>query len=289
MNKIVLSLLLLSVPGLAPAAGTPPRIATDIAPVQALVTAVTGNDDNMTRIISADASPHHHSLRLSKARGLSQAYVVFRIGDEHTPWIGEAMTNLAPDALDLPLLSLPDTRRLDNNPHAWLSPDNAIAWLEVISATLGDLDPEKRDEYSRNARRAVSEINNATDRIHTMSLKDRRWLICHDILGYFSEHFNLPAVDVISGADESPPSVSHLATVRQRIASGEVDCLLAEATVSPRDLAALERTGKLGVIQVDPIQVDPLGRDLATDNNSYTALLSGVATAIEQCGTTLVH
>ncbi|WP_199911567.1 zinc ABC transporter substrate-binding protein [Dongshaea marina] len=62
-------------------------------------------------LIPAEASPHQYSLRPSQARALSNAQVVFWMGEGLTPWLEKAMVNVAGSAQKIEMLEVDGTTR----------------------------------------------------------------------------------------------------------------------------------------------------------------------------------
>jgi zinc transport system substrate-binding protein len=75
-------------------------------------------------IIPPGASPHAYSLRPSEAQALQEADLVFWIGPALTPWLGEAITTLAPDAHGLKLLETAGTTALEIREDALFEEDD---------------------------------------------------------------------------------------------------------------------------------------------------------------------
>lgn len=93
----------------APAFADVPRVVTDIAPVHSLVAEVMAGVGTPDLLIEQGASPHHYALKPSEARMLSDADIVFWIGTVDTPWLGETLQTLAPDAVSVEMLEVPET------------------------------------------------------------------------------------------------------------------------------------------------------------------------------------
>ncbi|MBD3662878.1 zinc ABC transporter substrate-binding protein [Sulfitobacter aestuariivivens] len=108
MLRNVIALLCLSGAALAET----PKVATDIAPVHALVSEVMAGIGTPDLVVPATASPHHHAMRPSEARMLSEADIVIWMGPGLTPWLEEPITSLASDARDIRLQDLPGTLAL---------------------------------------------------------------------------------------------------------------------------------------------------------------------------------
>ena len=87
---------------LMPATGlATPKVATDIGPVHGLVSMVMKGVGTPDQILPPGASPHGYAMRPSEAAALSDADVIFWIGEGLTPWFGRAIGNLAPDAVSV--------------------------------------------------------------------------------------------------------------------------------------------------------------------------------------------
>lgn len=103
------ALAVLSTPALAEA----PSVAVDIAPVHSLVARVMEGVGEPSLIVREGASPHAYSLRPSEAEALQGAAVVFWTSPELTPWLGDALEKLAPDARAVELIEAEGTERLE--------------------------------------------------------------------------------------------------------------------------------------------------------------------------------
>lgn len=87
-----------------------PAVATDIAPVHALVARVMEGLGTPELIVPPAASPHGYAMRPSEARALSVADLVVWVGPPLTPWLAEPLTSLAGNASHLALIDQPGTR-----------------------------------------------------------------------------------------------------------------------------------------------------------------------------------
>lgn len=96
----------------APAFAAPPEVSVDIAPVHSLVAQVMGDLGEPNLIVSNGASPHEYALRPSQARGLQNAGLVFYVSPDLTPWLTDAVGNLATHAKVIELIETEGTATL---------------------------------------------------------------------------------------------------------------------------------------------------------------------------------
>ena len=302
-----------------PVRAEPPAVATDIAPVQSLVARVMdGVGGPPAVLLRPGASPHHHAMRPSDAAALSRAALVVWIGPELTPWLGEAMEALAGNARSLALLSHPVTLRLPvregllfaadegegahdhghghehghghghghgddhegADPHVWLDPANARAWLPVIAEMLARLDPENATTYRRNAAEGAAEIAALEAAIaeQLAPLGQSGFVVAHDALQYFETRFSLFAAGAMTGVDDLPPGAARLNALRNAILTKEIGCALTEPQTGTRLTEAVfaGRAPRLG-------RVDLMGAGLEPGPALYPALLQGLAESVADC------
>lgn len=113
MSRMVLALGVAATMMSSTALAEVPRVATDIAPVHALVARVMDGVGAPDLVIAQGASPHEYSLRPSEAGALQEADLVFWIGEDLTPWMEDALETLADDAQVIGLLEADGVTRLD--------------------------------------------------------------------------------------------------------------------------------------------------------------------------------
>ncbi|MDM8165192.1 zinc ABC transporter substrate-binding protein [Roseovarius sp.] len=89
-----------------------PGVAADIAPVHSLVARVMAGVGEPELIVAPGASPHEYSLRPSEAQALQDAALVFWIGPDLTPWLGDSIETLAGGAEIVTLSALDGTTTL---------------------------------------------------------------------------------------------------------------------------------------------------------------------------------
>ncbi|MHA7851997.1 zinc ABC transporter substrate-binding protein [Roseovarius sp.] len=358
----VLAALCLAITGAAHADA--PRVVADIAPVQSLVARVMDGAGAPELLIRPDASPHAYAMRPSEARALEQADLVVWMGPGLTPWMSDAIGNLAEDAAHLTLLTAPETLvlpgRIDPrfaahdhghdhgddhghdhdkakhsdhddhaghdhdkakhsdhddhaghdhdkakhddhkhddhadhghshdthdhahagpDPHAWLDPVNAVAWLGLIARDLSALDPDNADLYAANAKAAQAELTALSDQIagDLAPLADRPFLVFHDAYQYFEARFGVTAAGAVSISDASEPGPARLADLRALVSEQDVACIFAEPQFNTAILASVFGDAlRIG-------QLDPIGVDHAAGPGLYPAILRGMADAMTEC------
>ena len=168
----------------------------------------------------------------------------------------------------------------EHDPHAWLSPQNASNWLNVIAAQLSVSDPENAGTYFANAAagRAVLEelaveVNATLD-----SVRGGSFVVFHDAYQYFEDDFDFPASGAISLSDASDPSPARIAEIQERVVDEGVDCVLAEPQFNPGIVATV-----LEGSEARTSVIDPMGFELEPGIDFYPQLIRNMAQALVDC------
>jgi zinc transport system substrate-binding protein len=167
-----------------------------------------------------------------------------------------------------------------HDPHAWLSPQNAMTWLNVIAGQLSAADPDNAGAYFANAAAGRTEIEALIGEVtETLDpVRDGQFVVFHDAYQYFEADFDFPASGAISIGDASDPSPARIAEIQGRITEQGIDCVLAEPQFNPGLVATV-----LDGTEAQTGILDPLGSDLEPGPTLYLQLIRNLSTALAGC------
>lgn len=276
---------LLAQPGLAEV----PKVVTDFAPIQSLTAMVMGDLGEPSVLLPAGGDPHDFQLRPSQAQIISDADLIFWNGPDLMPALDEALTALEASAKTTALLhdGGGKIREFGNgeglDPHGWLDPTNAQAWLDAIAARLAAKDPQNAETYAENARQAQGRIAALDGELATLLAPARGVPIVefHDAFGYFADHYGLNIAGTVELGDASSPSAARLAEIRTILASTNPVCIFPEAGRDPKliEIVAEGSAARIGAGQ------DPEAAMLADTPvlQIYPTLMRNLAQTIADC------
>ena len=167
-----------------------------------------------------------------------------------------------------------------HDPHAWLSPNIAKVWLNVIAAKMSEVDPQNAGIYFSNAKTAIEKLDNLIVEVKTIldPIKDKKFVVFHDAYQYFENDFDISASGAISLGDASDPSPARLAEVRKRVLNEGIECVLAEPQYKKGLVkAVIEETNSNTTV------IDPLGVKLKPGPELYEQLIRNLATNLAGC------
>lgn len=167
------------------------------------------------------------------------------------------------------------------DPHAWLDPANASAWVEVIAAHLAEADPENAAAYAANAATAQAELAALDARLRAAlaPAAGRPLFVYHDAYGYFAATYGLTIAGSLAEGDAAEPGAAGFQALKAALVAAEAPCVFAEADHDPGSMQVLaEGTGlTVGLL-------DPSGVTLAPGPELYPALMTALAEAVAACG-----
>lgn len=146
------------------------------------------------------------------------------------------------------------------NPHAWMSPESALIYVDNMQAAFAEADPDNAAVYEQNAERYKASILAAVAPIRESLAsipKEKRWLVTSEgAFSYLARDFGLKELylwPINADAQGTPQQVRKVIDVMR---SENIDVIFSESTVSDRPAKQTAReTGARygGVLYVDSL------------------------------------
>ncbi|WP_299376423.1 zinc ABC transporter substrate-binding protein [uncultured Tateyamaria sp.] len=163
------------------------------------------------------------------------------------------------------------------DPHAWLSPENAMAWADLVAIALTQADAENGAIYAANADNFKSEIKGLQGEIEQMlsPVRGKPFIVFHDAYHYFEHHFDIEASGALSDTDAAAPSPARVAEVRTLVNDTGAVCALTEPQFNPAilDAVGIANRGEL----------DPIGSTLEPGPMLYETLMRNLSASLLNC------
>ncbi len=301
----LLRIVIIAALSCAPAAADPPRVVVSVTPIHALVAAVMAGVGTPELIVGPGFSPHTRDLRPSAARALSEAEVIFWVGENLETFLAKPLKSLSTDAKVITLSGAEGLLRLpprgggawedaaghsaedgeheggeESDPHFWLDPVNAKRTVDLVVSVLAELDPGNADRYERNGSLVAARLAALDSEISGLlaPVRHEPYVVFHDAYQYFEHRYRTGAVGSITVSPERRPGVRRVMEIRRKIRSLRARCVFYEPQFEP----GLVRT----VIEGTPVRLavlDPLGNDLTPGPEAYFRLMRELARALQEC------
>jgi manganese transport system substrate-binding protein len=146
------------------------------------------------------------------------------------------------------------------NPHAWMSPKNAVIYVENIRQALGKLDPVNAATYDANAKAYTAQIRQIDLQLKTAIAKipaDKRFIVsCEGAFSYIARDYGLKEVYLWAVNAEQQATPKQVEKVIKTVKENQIPTVFCESTVSPKaQLQVAKESGAKfgGVFYVDSL------------------------------------
>ena len=226
------------------------RVVTTFSTLNSFVQGVGGTYVSVQNLVPVGASPETYQPAPQDAAVLAGAQLVVENGSGIEAWLQHTITDSATNARVLVLSQgLP---HIGYNPHLWMDPVLARAYVAKIRDVLAQLDPAHAAQYRANARaydaRLVALQKWIAKRIATIPKKQRSLIIFHNAFDYYDRRFGIRTVGVIElspGQDPNPAYIAHLVDLAR---SNHVRAVFSEPEYSPKLADALAKDAGIHIV-----------------------------------------
>nr|WP_229309267.1 metal ABC transporter substrate-binding protein [Hyphomicrobium album] len=172
------------------------------------------------------------------------------------------------------------------NPHAWMSPSNALIYVENIRKALVQHDPAHADTYNKNAAAYAAQIKamDAPLRERLASIpKDQRWLVTSEgAFSYLARDYGLRELYLWPINADQQGTPQQVRRVIDEVRKSKIPVVFSESTVSdkPARQVAKETGARYGGV----LYVDSLSEETGPVPTFLKLLETTVATIAEGFG-----
>ncbi|WP_246275700.1 metal ABC transporter solute-binding protein, Zn/Mn family, partial [Brasilonema bromeliae] len=177
------------------------------------------------------------------------------------------------------------------NPHAWMSPQNAVIYVENIRSSLVNLDPANADTYNANAKaysQKIKEIDqNLLKEVLVLPQNKRYMVSCEGAFSYITRDYGLKEVYLWAVNSEQQATPKQVEKVINTVKANKIPAVFCESTVSDKaQKEVANATGAKfgGVFYVDSLSPSdgPASTYLKLLEYNVTTLIKGLQGNISQ-------
>jgi len=260
----VLALVLLA--GCSHAAARPDTggatVVATTSTLASLAIGVVGDPSRVRSLVPIGASPEDYQPAPQDIEAIHAADVLVENGANLEGWLQGDLDNARNPKLTVVVCAdgLPVR---DNNPHLWMDPEFARAYVRKIRDALVAADPANAAAYRRNADGYDAQLTALAARtrrkIATIPPVQRTMIIFHNAFLYYNARFGLRTVGVIEVHPGAEPSPQHIAEIVSLARANHVRAVFAEPEYSPKLVEALAQSA--GIQTIESLYDDSVGTD----------------------------
>jgi len=264
-----------------PFAGEPrPYVLATTSTLSSIAQGVAGDRLRVRSLVPVGVSPEDYQPTPRDIETLHAADVLVVNGSGLEDWLTHTIDNAKNPALRIVncTVGLPV---VGGNPHLWMDPLLARAYVEKIRAAFALADPVNAATYRANASaydaKLVALAARTQRAIDTIPPAQRAMIVFHSAFEYYNRRFGLRTVGILEaspGQEPSPALIAHIVTLAR--ASG-VRAVFAEPEYSPNLVEALAQSAHINTV-----------KDLYDDSIGTTPAVSDYLSMIDYDTATIV-
>lgn len=195
-------------------------VVVTVGPQEEFAKRVGGDRVNVMVMVPQGADPHTYEPLPNQMKQVQDAKIYFIVGsgiEFELAWM-DKLTAINPQMevvnTSQGIELLPNTEEHEgNDPHVWVSPQNAKIMVENICTKLVEIDPENKDYYQKNRDEYLNkldELDKNTTKILS-NQKNRNIMVYHPSWAYFCRDYDLKQIPIESqGKEPTPQGIASL-------------------------------------------------------------------------------
>jgi zinc/manganese transport system substrate-binding protein len=207
------------------------RILTTIAPLYSFTKNIAGDLADVDNLLPSGAGPHECSFSPADIVKVSRSDVLIKNGVDLESWLDKLMISAQTGKKEIVIADTSSgVEIIDNDPHIWLSPVNAVIQVKNIRDCLVKADPGNSETL-------------------------------HPAFTYFTKDYGLKQAAVIQETPEIEPSPKHIIDVIKTIEAAGIKAIFSEPRASHKIVDTIAEDLKLRVYNLDTLETGELSKE----------------------------
>jgi ABC-type Zn uptake system ZnuABC Zn-binding protein ZnuA len=231
------------------------KILTTIAPLYSFTVNITGNLAQVDNLLPSGAGPHEYAFSPADIKKIMESDILIKNGINLESWLDNVIESSGKEKLTIVDTSS-GTEIINNDPHIWLSPKNAVTQVRNISRALIKEAPEHGETYMENAENYILRLNALDQEIYKeiKNWERKEFVAFHSAFLYFARDYGLKQAAIIQESPEKIPSPKHIADVINTIKAQGINAIFSEPRVSHKIVTSIAKDLNLQVYTLDPME-----------------------------------
>ena len=245
------------------------RVLTTIFPIYDFARTVGGDDVIVRNLLPPGVDPHEFALSPRDISLVSGADVILSNGAGLDDFIGESIAKAGISSTKVIAITKGmtliaergESGKETGDPHLWLDPDRAEAYVGRISVAIAD-EAQKRGDQEAQERIRTRAVGLGRSLVEleqdyaskTAPLKGKSFIAFHGAFAYLAQRYSLGLAGVWQKTPGREPSPREVEALLNNARSSNVKALFAEPQFSPRALEMIAADVHLPVYTLDPLE-----------------------------------
>jgi len=244
-----------------------------------MTTHIAGDKIELKTLVPIGGDPHLYEPTPRDADIVNKADLILINGLHFEGWIIELIENSGTKAEVItitegiaPIASSDYKNSYD--PHAWMSAENGLSYIENIKNALMKTDPANADFYASNKEKYAEELKQLHRYMKTEIQKippaQRVLITSHDAFKYYGSTYGLKLEAIMGISTEAEAQTSDIARVIKAIETYKVPAIFIESTINPKMLKQIAQDNDVAI--GGELYADSLG-DKNSEGSTYVKML----------------
>ena len=242
------------------------KVLTSFTIIADITKNIAGDAAQVESMTKANAEIHNYQVTPSDIRRAHNSDLLLYNGLNLERWFEKFFNNLADIPREVvsknitPLGIGLGPYKGKPNPHAWMSADNAIIYIDNIRAALVKHDPKNTDTYNINAKNYTAKLQAELAPIKQQLSRipvEQRWLVTSEgAFSYLARDYQLKELYLWPINADAQGTPQQIRQVIDKIKANNISTIFSESTVSAKPAQQVARATNIhygGVLYVDSL------------------------------------
>lgn len=249
---------------------------------------VTKSDAKVTSIVPIGQDPHEYEIKPKDVKALTDADVIIYNGfnlESGNGWFEKALEQAGKKVSDKNVIQATedvtpiylkggegDKNKID--PHAWLSIENGIKYVNTIEKHLSDIDKDHSKQYKDNAEKYTKKL----DKLHHKMMtafndipEDKRAFITSEgAFKYFAKSYHITPGYIWEINTEKQGTPDQMKQAIKFVKDHDLKSLVVETSVDKKSMQTLAEETNLNI--KDEVFTDSIGKKDSKGNSYYNMM-----------------
>lgn len=239
------------------------NVVTSFYPLYEFTRAIGGEYVNAINLVPAGVEPHDWSPKSRDIKNMTQAQVFVYQGAGFEGWVKDFLGSLSPDstlkvveASEGAALIKTSENKEEFDPHAWLSPLNAVKMANNIKTALISADPAHKDAYEQNYANYAAKLTDLDARYKKElgQTSKKEIAVSHQAFAYLCRDYGLTQLSIMGLSPDAEPTAQDLKNMNEYIKVHNLKYIFFEELVSDRLAKTLAKDAKVETMVLNPLE-----------------------------------
>jgi zinc transport system substrate-binding protein len=239
------------------------NVVTSFYPLYEFTRNIGGEYVNAINLVPAGVEPHDWSPKSRDIKNMTQAQVFVYQGAGFEGWVSDFLGSLPTESTlkvveaskGADLIKTTENKE-EFDPHAWLSPLNAVKMANNIKIALISADPAHKDVFEQSYANYAAKLTDLDARYkkELAQTSKKEIAVSHQAFAYLCRDYGLTQLAIMGLSPDAEPTAQDLKKMNEYIKDHNLKYIFFEELVSDKLAKTLAKDAKVDAMVLNPIE-----------------------------------